>query len=129
MLAKSVCCIALLSVQVWSQNAAVPAQELLEKAKQIYLQDGPKAALPRFEEVLKTFQAGGDRHGEAIALGYLANCYRKLEDLDKALDFGQRALRMKEELGDRDEVGKTHNQLGLILLLERLLVFALFIEH
>ena len=60
------------------------------------------------------FQADKDRHGEAIVLGFIANCQRKLENLDKALEFAQQALRMKEELGDRDEIGKTHNQLGLI---------------
>ncbi len=60
------------------------------------------------------FQADKDRHAEAIVLGYIANCQRKLENLDKALEFAQQALHMKDELGDRDEIGKTHNQLGLI---------------
>lgn len=114
MLAKSVCCVALLSVPGWSQNAPVSTEDLLANAKQVYIQEGPKEALPKFEEVLKRSQAEKDRHGEAISLGYIANCYRKLENLDKALEFGQQALHMKEELGDRDEIGKTHNQIGLI---------------
>jgi CHAT domain-containing protein/Tfp pilus assembly protein PilF len=97
-----------------SQDAQPFAQKLLATAKQAYTQDGPKAALPQFEEALKMFRAGKDRHGEAVTLGYVANCYRKLEDLDKALEFAQQALHLKEELNDRDEIGKTHNQLGLI---------------
>ena len=115
-IAKFVCCcgIALLSVTAWPQDAYPSAQERLTKAKQLYTQEGPKAALPEFEEALKMFQANKDRHSEAIVLGYIANCQRKLENLDKALEFAQQALHMKDELGDRDEIGKTHNQLGLI---------------
>jgi len=84
------------------------------KAKQLYTQEGPKAALPPFEEALKQFRSNHDRHGEAVVLGYIANCQRKLGNLDEALEFAQHALRMKEELGDRGEQGNTHNQLGLI---------------
>jgi len=114
-IAKFVCCcgIALLSVTAWS-DTHTSSQERLTKAKELYTQEGPKAALPEFEEALKMFQADNDRHGEAVVLGYIANCQRKLENLDKALAFAQQALQMKEELGDRDEIGKTHNQLGLI---------------
>jgi CHAT domain-containing protein/Tfp pilus assembly protein PilF len=114
--AKFVCCcgMALLSLTAWPQDARPSAQERLTRAKQLYTQEGPKAALPEFEETLKMFQADKDRNGEAIVLGYIANCQRKLENLDKALDFALQSLRMKEELGDRDEIGKTHNQLGLI---------------
>src|SRR6266516_5262533 len=115
-IAKFVCCcgIALLSVTAWPQDAHPSAQERLTTAKQLYTQEGPKAALPEFEEALKMFQADKDRHGEAIVLGFIANCQRKLENLDKALEFAQQALRMKEELGDRGEIGNTQNQLGLI---------------
>jgi CHAT domain-containing protein/Tfp pilus assembly protein PilF len=112
-LIKFVFCVALLAGMAAAQNVQ-PVQDLLAKAKQTYTHEGPKAALPQFEEALKTFRTSKDRHGEAIALGYIANCHRKLENLDKALQFAQLALHMKEDLGDRDEIGKTHNQLGLI---------------
>ena len=111
---KYVCCVVLLAAAAWSQGAPLSAQDRLAKGKQLYTQEGPKTALPEFEGALKIFQANKDGRGEAITLGYIANCYRKLEDLDKALQFAQQALHMKEELGDRDEIGKTHNQLGLI---------------
>src|SRR5437899_7013375 len=102
-IAKFVCCcgVALLSVTACPQESHPAAQERLTKAKQLYTQEGPKAALPEFEETLKMFQADKDRHGEAVVLGYIANCYRKLENLDKALEFAQQAQHMKEELGDR----------------------------
>lgn len=107
--------ITLLACVSAAQGPQPSVQDVLAKAKQVYTQDGPKLALPQFEEALKMFRGSRDRHGEAVTLGYIANCYRKLEDLDKALEFAQQALHMKEELGDRDEIGKTHNQLGLIL--------------
>lgn len=111
------CCAPLLVCALSAQSTqpvAQSAQELLTKGRQEYTQNGPKAALPEFEDALKMFRASHDRNGEAVTLGYIANCHRKLENLDKALDFATQALQMKEELGDRDEIGKTHNQLGLI---------------
>ena len=116
-LAKYVCCIPLLVCPLAAQGTQPSAQsfqELLAKGKQAYTQEGPKVALPEFEEALKMFRISHDRHGEAVTLGYIANCHRKLENLDKALEFAQQALTMKQDLGDRDEIGKTHNQLGLI---------------
>ena len=115
-LAKLVSCLALLASACRAQNSPLQSttEELLAKGKQLYTQEGPKAALPPFEEALKQFRSNHDRHGEAVALGYIANCQRKLGNLDEALEFAERALRMKEELGDRGEQGNTHNQLGLI---------------
>src|SRR5438552_3930564 len=115
-IAQCVWCLILLTGTALSQTAtpSTPAQELLTKGKQLYTQEGPKAALPQFEEAIKMFRSNNDRHGEAVALGYIANCHRKMENLDKALEFAQQALRMKEELGDSGEIGNTQNQLGLI---------------
>jgi len=115
-LAKIASCLIFLSSACWAQNNPPPSttEELLTKGKQLYTQEGPKAALPPFEEALKQFRSNHDRHGEAVVLGYIANCHRKLGNLDEALEFAQHALRMKEELGDRGEQGNTHNQLGLI---------------
>ncbi len=115
-IAQCVWCLILLTGTALSQTAtpSTPAQKLLTKGKQLYTEEGPKAALPQFEEAIKMFRSSNDRHGEAVALGYIANCHRKLENLDKALEFAQQALRMKEELGDRGEIGNTQNQLGLI---------------
>lgn len=113
-ISKYVCFLVALAVTTSAQDAQPSAQDRLTRAKRLYTQEGPKTALPEFEKVLSMFQTSKDSHGEAVTLGYIANCYRKLEDLEKALNFAQQALRMKEELGDRDEIGKTHNQLGLI---------------
>ena len=116
-IAKCTFCVFGLATALWSQTVAAPpfqAEGLLAKAKQLYTQEGPKAALPPFQEALKIFRLNADRHGEAITLGYVANCQRKLGNLDQALELAQQALRMKQDLGDRGEIGNTHNQLGLI---------------
>jgi len=99
-----------------AQNPAPTATPdvLVAKAKQTYAQQGPAAALPEFERAFELYRAAEDRRGEAVALGYIANCQRRLGNLTKALDLAQQALRMKEALGDRVEIGKTYNQLGLI---------------
>ena len=72
------------------------------------------AALPKLEQVLVLYRQAGDQVKEAVALGYIANCYRRLGKLQQALDTAHASLAMKEKAGDPSEIGKGHNQLGLI---------------
>jgi len=95
-------------------DASVQAGDLLAKGKQAYTQQGPAAALPQFQEALAIYRAANDQPNEAKTLGYLANCQRRLGNLDQALTLAKTALAMKEKFGDRNEIGNTHNQLGLI---------------
>lgn len=97
-------------------SAAEPAsgEELLARARAVYESAGPADALPLFERALAAFRAAGDRHGEAIALGLVGNCHKRLGDLDRALALLSQALAMKRELGDRLEEGKTLSHLGLV---------------
>ena len=98
-----------------SQTAStLQPDDLLAQAKQTYTQDGPAAALPQFEQVLSMYRAENSKRNEAITLGLIANCYRGLGQLNHALELANQALTMKEQLGDRGEIGKTNNQLGLI---------------
>lgn len=97
-----------------AQSASPSAEELLNQGTQLYTEEGPKVALPLLERALDGFRVNNNRHGEAVTLGLIANCYRKLENLDKALAIAEQALKIKEDLKDSDEIGKTHNQLGLI---------------
>jgi CHAT domain-containing protein len=94
--------------------ASPTADELIAHARQTYAQQGPKSALPEFEHALATFREGKDRKREAITLGYIGNCYRRLGDFPRALDFVQRGMDIKQGLGDTLEIGKSHNQFGLI---------------
>jgi CHAT domain-containing protein/Tfp pilus assembly protein PilF len=96
-----------------AQNGTT-ADELLAHAKSIYSSTGPSAALPEYEKALAAYRALENRHGEAITLGLIGNCYKHLGDRDRALDFLGRALKIKQELGDRLEEGKTISNIGLV---------------
>jgi CHAT domain-containing protein/Tfp pilus assembly protein PilF len=90
------------------------AAEAIKAARQVYDQQGPRAALPKLQALVTQFEQASDRHSEAIALGLLANCYRGLSEFRKALDYAQRGLAIKKALGDLPEEGRSYNQLGLI---------------
>lgn len=90
------------------------ADELLARAKGIYSSSGSTAALPEYEKALAAYRALGNRHGEAVTLGLIGNCYKHLGDRTRALDFLDRALKIKQELGDRLEEGKTISNIGLV---------------
>jgi tetratricopeptide (TPR) repeat protein len=90
------------------------ADELLAHAKSVYSSTGPSAALPEYETALAAYRALDNRHGEAITLGLIGNCYKHLGDRTRALDFLGRALKIKQELGDRLEEGKTISNIGLV---------------
>jgi CHAT domain-containing protein/Tfp pilus assembly protein PilF len=96
-----------------AQNGPTP-DELLAHAKSVYSSAGSTAALPEYEKALGAYLAAHDRHGEAITLGLIGNCYKHLGDRTRALDFLERALKMKQQLGDRLEEGKTISNIGLV---------------
>lgn len=94
--------------------AATSAAEVLARAKQTYAEQGPRAALPEYEEALRLFRAAQDRSGEAITLGYIGNCHKRFGDFEQARELLETALRMKRDLGDAAEEAKTLNHLGLL---------------
>lgn len=96
-----------------AQNST-SADQILARAKSIYSSTGPSAALPEYEKALAAYRALPDRHGEAVTLGLIGNCYKHLGDRTRALDFLNRALKMKQEMGDRLEEGKTLSNIGLV---------------
>ena len=105
----------LLTVFVMAAYSQAPkGADVLTAARQLYTHEGPNKALPEFEKALALFRAEGDRKGEAITIGLLGNCYKKLGQPVKALEFLQRALTMKRELGDRAEEGRTLSHIGLL---------------
>lgn len=103
---------------VWAQAPspapAADAAAVLAQARKLYSEQGPRLALPEYERALAMFQKSGDQRNEAITLGYIGNCHKRLGDLPKALEFLERALALKQKLGDRLEEGKTLSHLGLV---------------
>jgi len=88
--------------------------EQLEAAKRIYFEQGPQPALSLMQRVLGQAQKAGDRKHEAIALGLIGNCYKRLGDYPKSLEYLTKALELKRALHDKLEEGKSLSHLGLL---------------
>src|SRR5579863_4861539 len=72
--------------------------QILAHAKTLYTQQGAKAALPEYERALAGYEQTGDQLGQAITIGLIGNCYKKLGDYPKAITFLDQSLAMKREL-------------------------------
>ena len=94
---------------------APPVADPLAEGRAVYESEGAGPALPLFERALASCREAGDRRCEAIALGLVGNCHKRLGDLDTALVELRQALAMKRLLGDRLEEGKGLSHLGLLL--------------
>ena len=104
MLRRFVVCLLLLLpllAQPSFPQEAPSAEQVLAQARRTYSEQGPKDALPEFERALSLFRSSSDRRGEAITLGNIGNCYKRLGDYAHALEFHNQALKLKRELGDR----------------------------
>jgi CHAT domain-containing protein/tetratricopeptide (TPR) repeat protein len=104
---------------LFSLKGATAAQapnpdDLLARGKTAAFQEGPRSALPLFEQALPLFRSRRDLRGEALTLGYMGYCYEELADYPQALKFLNQSLALKMQLGDRREEGKTLNIFGLV---------------
>ncbi|MDP9268491.1 MAG: tetratricopeptide repeat protein [Acidobacteriota bacterium] len=113
-LALLLCACALLLPAVRADERPTPGADLLAKARKTYAEQGAKTALPEFEAALAAFRAAGDSRDEAITIGLIGNCYKKLGDYSRAQQMLEQALAMKRKLGDRAEEGRTLSHLGLL---------------
>src|SRR6266436_10065010 len=95
-----------------SATSSPRANDALVRARELYSTEGARRALPEFEKALALFRSEGDRKGEAITIGLIGNCYKRFGEFSKALEYLQRALSIKHEIGDRGEEGKTLSHLG-----------------
>src|SRR6266404_8215662 len=81
-----------------AQQSSSSADQLLVQARTTYEQQGAKPAIPLYEQALSAFREKGDRHGEAVTLGLLGNCYKHMGESQRALELLESALRLKHEL-------------------------------
>ncbi len=112
------CLLMALALQFAMQQKAFPdtagAEEQLKAAEQVYRQQGPEAAMPRFEQLRDDFQVSGDTDSKATAIRFIGEIYWRLGEFDKADTNLQMALTMKRDSGDRLQEGKILNVLGLL---------------
>ena len=104
----------LLLARAPAAQSSATADQLLAQARQTYMEERGREALPVFERALALYRDTHDRHGEAVVLGHIGNCYESMADYPQATGYLLRALAMKHELGDRLEEGKTLSDLGLV---------------
>src|SRR6476659_2788931 len=71
------------------------ADQILAHAKALYSQQGPKEALPEYERALAAYRQADNKLGEAITIGFIGNCYKRLGDYPKALEMLNASLSMK----------------------------------
>jgi CHAT domain-containing protein/Tfp pilus assembly protein PilF len=96
------------------EPATNTAQQSLADAEQLYRHEGPEAALPVFEDLVKAFHGSGDKLNEAVAIGFVGEIHWRLGDYPQARDHLQQALATKRDAGDRLGEAKTLNVLGLL---------------
>src|ERR1044072_9896871 len=65
------------------------------------------------EEALGLYRAVGDRNGESAALGLIGNAYYKLGEIERALDYYNRALKIQQELGNPARDADTLDRIGV----------------
>ena len=104
----------LLLARAAAAQSSATADQVLAQARQTYAEQGGREALPGFDRALALYRDTHDRHGEAVVLGHIGNCYESMSDYPRAIGYLRRALAMKHELGDRHEEGKTLSNLGLV---------------
>ena len=113
-----VTCLLMPAITVLAQSRAPQgsptADQVLAQARHTYSEQGGREALPGFERALALYREARDRHGEAVVLGHIGNCYESMADYPRAIDYLRQSLDVKQELGDRLEAGKTLSNLGLV---------------
>jgi tetratricopeptide (TPR) repeat protein len=90
------------------------ADQIMAHARMLYSQGGAQKALPEYERALTAYQQAGNQLGQAITIGLIGNCYKKLGEYSKAIELLNKSLVMKRELHARLEEGKTLSNLGLV---------------
>ncbi len=88
--------------------------EAIEKARAVQRDDGPRAALPMLERLLRESRTRRSRRHEGLVLGHLGTAYKNLADYPRAMSHHEAALAIKRELGDEVEQAKTLNNIGLV---------------
>jgi CHAT domain-containing protein len=90
------------------------AQAILVKARSVNVAQGPRAALPVFEEALRMSRAARDRRGEAVVLGNIGVCQKNLGDYESAMRFHEQSLALKRALDDQEQIGRTLSNIGQV---------------
>ena len=67
-----------------------------------------------YERALAEFQERGDGREAAKVLGQLGLLYYRRGEWDRAIEYCERRMKIKEAIGDRYGLANTYNGLGLV---------------
>src|SRR6185369_13194625 len=78
------------------------------------MQGKSNLAIGNFEEALSTYQTKGDQAGVRTSYYNLGNAYYMQSIYNKAIESFRKALKLSEELKDREEMGNAAVGLALV---------------
>ncbi len=103
-----------------------PAEALTEGKEKLYRimasyyhnMGKPNFAFPYLTEIEKSVRARGDNARLSLILAGLAECQRSFGNYEKAISYGEEAVRLAEQYGEANEKGYAHGRLGAVLFEE-----------
>ncbi len=117
----------------WQSVAAIPQQMTAEiaqqlansnAAEQVYQEaialyeqgtaESLRQAITKFEQAVILYRQAGDKHSEAVSLGYIGYIYNSLGEKQKALEFFNQALPLYRAVGDRGGEATTLTNIGAV---------------
>ncbi|MEP0871075.1 DUF2225 domain-containing protein [Trichocoleus desertorum AS-A10] len=104
---------------VLAQSEAEQAQiteavYLNQQGYEQFRQGQPQEALATLQKAIAIFKATGAKAGEAQSLNHIANVYHySLGQYPKALEFYQQALKLRQQIGDREGEWATLDDMGM----------------
>jgi len=96
----------------WAEELEMAPE--LGAAISLYREEGPEAALPQFKKLAKHFAENGEKRNESIAIGFIGECHWRLGNFDESRAHLDRAIELKDALGERGLAADTLNVLGLL---------------
>nr|WP_290221107.1 CHAT domain-containing tetratricopeptide repeat protein [Trichocoleus desertorum] len=97
-----------------AQARITEAAYLNQQGYDQFRQGQPQEALATFQKAIAVFKATGAKAGEAQSLNHIANVYHySLRQYPKALEFYQQALKLRQQIGDREGEWATLADMGV----------------
>ena len=104
----------LVSLSCGAAPAPVDLDRELAAARELQINEGPRAALSSYERLLAAARSQGSRRHEGLVLGQMGTAQKNLGEYGRALRLHEESLAIKREIGDEVEVAKTLSNLGLV---------------
>lgn len=95
---------------------ALEADAIREMGVVAYIKGETNTALKRWQAAIPMFQQTEDRKSEGITIAHIAIYYKNRGEIDKALEYNERALTLAREIGNDSEEANILNNIGNIYM-------------